>query len=297
MTALDIGPGRTATGFAPDSDFGGTRSGRTTAPLLRVLRSEITWVLRRPRTLIMIGLITLIPVLIGVGIALSDDVFGGGIVALLSGNGLLLPVASMGMLLTMALPVAASFTAADAFAGESAHGTLRALLLAPVSRGRLVLVKSVGVLAAITVTILVTTLVAAVTGLVLLGGSGFLTLSGTTLPFGAGLGRVALIAGYVVLQLAAFASLALALSACTEHPLLSLVGAMGALITFQIVGMIPALGFLSPYLLTTGWQEALMEALRDPMALDVMGESSVRALCYLLIGLSLTTLRVVTKDS
>ncbi|WP_422647237.1 ABC transporter permease [Actinoalloteichus caeruleus] len=297
MTALDTDPERTTTGFAPDPALGGASSGRTAAPLLRVLWSEITWVLRRPRTLVVIGLIALIPVLVGVGIALSGDGMSGGITALLSGNGLLLPVASMGMLLMMALPVAASFTAADAFAGESAHGTLRALLLAPISRPRLILVKSLGVLSAITATIVVTTLVAIVAGLLLLGGSGFLTVSGTTLPFGVGLGRVALIAGYVVLQLAAFASLALALSACTEHPLLSLVGAMGALITFQIVGLIPALDFLTPYLLTTGWQEALIEPLRDPMALDVMAESSARALCYLLIGLSLTTLRVVTKDS
>ena len=44
----------------------------TAAPLGRLLGAEVRWVLRRPRTLVMLGLFALIPVLIAIGVAVTD---------------------------------------------------------------------------------------------------------------------------------------------------------------------------------------------------------------------------------
>src|SRR4051794_12850379 len=121
-----------------------------TAPLGRLLGSELRWVLGRPRTLVVLGVLALIPVLIAVGVTLlagsGAGRRGGGLVGAIAGNGLVLPVASITLALALLLPMAVTTAAADAIAGEAASGTLRGLLLAPVGRLRLGLVKAFGVL-------------------------------------------------------------------------------------------------------------------------------------------------------
>ena len=49
-----------------------------------------------------------------------------------------------------------------------------------------------------------------------------LTMSGNVLPFGESLGRIALLAVLVTIQVWAVAAVALAISAATEHPLVVL---------------------------------------------------------------------------
>ena len=116
-----------------------TASERTAqnAPIGRLLGSEVRWVLRRPRTLVMLGLFALMPVTIAIGVVASNR-RSGGLVGNVLGNGLVLPVVALILAQALLLPLAVGMAAADALAGESAAGTLRGLLLAPVSRLRLV---------------------------------------------------------------------------------------------------------------------------------------------------------------
>lgn len=182
------------------------------APLTRLLRSELRWVLRRPRTQIALGLLALVPVLIGIGIMATDSPGGSGLLTQIAGNGLVLPVAALSISLTLLLPLVVTMAAADALAGESAHGTLRGLLLAPVSRTRLVMVKAIGVLAVAVAAVAAVALLGMVTGLVLIGPSGsthgMLTLSGTEVGPGSALLRVSLAAAWTVGQLAAVGAVA-----------------------------------------------------------------------------------------
>jgi ABC-2 type transport system permease protein len=275
-------------------------SGPVRAPLGRLLRSELRWVLRRPRTQIALGLLALVPVLMGIGIMATDTPGGSGLLTQVAGNGLVLPVAALSISLALLLPLAVTMAAADALAGESAHGTLRGLLLAPVSRSRLVLVKAVGVLAVAVAAVAAVTLLGIVTGLVLVGPSGaahgMLTLSGTEIGPGSALLRVALAAAWTVGQLAAVGAVALAVSSTTEHPLVVLAAVLGGLIVFGVLSAIPALDWLQPLLLTTGWF-AITDVLRDPLPLDGLASSTLRAACYLLIGLALTLARTATREA
>ena len=100
--------------------------------------------LRRPRTLVMLGLFALMPVTIAIGVVASNRT--GGLVGNVLGNGLVLPVVTLILAQALLLPLAVGMAAADALAGEAAAGTLRGLLLAPVSRLRLVGMKAFGVL-------------------------------------------------------------------------------------------------------------------------------------------------------
>ncbi|MCF7551176.1 ABC transporter permease [Pseudonocardia sp. WMMC193] len=270
---------------------------RTAAPLGRLLAAEVRWVFRRPRTLITLGLFALIPVLVAVGVVVADR-NGPGLIGAVAGNGLVLPIAALTLALALLLPLATAMAAADALAGEAAHGTLRGLLLAPVSRVRLVGVKAFGVLVVAAAAVLVIAVVGVLAGMVVVGSADgqMVTLSGTTLGFGAGVARVGLVAVWVVGQLAAVGAVALAVSSLTEHPLVVLASVLGGLIAFGVLSAIPALDWLQPWLLTSGWTAAT-DALRDPVALDAMGSSTVRALCYAAIGLGITVWRMQRRDA
>ncbi|WP_300010338.1 ABC transporter permease subunit [Pseudonocardia sp.] len=267
------------------------------APLGRLLGAELRWVLRRPRTLVMLGLFAAVPVLISIGVAVAAE-RGPGLIGAIGGNGLVLPVAAMTLSLALLLPLAVAMAAADAIAGEAAHGTLRGLLLSPVGRLRLVGMKAFGVLVVAALATSVIAVVGVVAGLVVVGGAQgqLVTLSGTAVGLGEALARVALVVAWVVGQLAAIGAVALAISSVTEHPLVVLASVLGGLIVFGVLAAIPALDWLQPWLLTSGWT-AGADALRDPVPLGGMIESSLRALCYVAVGAGLTTYRMLRRDA
>ncbi|UVS77067.1 ABC-type transport system involved in multi-copper enzyme maturation, permease component [Actinokineospora sp. UTMC 2448] len=271
---------------------------RTKAPIARLLRSELRMMLRRPRTLVGLGLLAAVPVIAGIAIRIAadgDGPVGEGLSTLVAGNGLMLPIFSLLAALTMLLPLVGATLAADALAGESTNGTLRSLLVAPVSRPRLLAIKAFGIA---TVTLLACLLMAAtgtITGIILLGGDGMLTVSATRLPFADGLGRVLLTALLVAIQIWGVAAVGLAVSAWTDHPLIVLSVALGLLIVSGVLSAIPALDWLDPVLITSGW-ESIGEVARDPLPWPTLTEGVLRAGCYILIGYSVALSRMLTRD-
>jgi len=284
----------TATEVASRPDLTHTSAAR--APLMRLLRSELRWVLRRPRTQIALGLLALVPILIGIGIVVADSPGGPPLFRQVAGNGLVLPIAALSISLALLLPLVVAMAAADALAGESAHGTLRGLLLAPISRARLVMVKTVGVLVVATAAVTVVVVLGIATGVVIVGGGDLLTLSGTEVSFASGLARVALAAVWTIGQLAAVGAVALAVSSFTDHPLVVLAATLGGAIVFGVLYAIPALSWLHPVLLTTGWV-AIADVLRDPLPLDGLASSTYRAACYVVLGLGITLYRTSTREA
>ena len=272
------------------------------APLGRLLASELRWILRRPRTIIAIVLLSLVPVLIGVGTVIAGNAGvgpggagPGALFTILIGNGFVLPVLSLTLLLAMLLPLLGAMSAADALAGESNHGTLRGLLVAPVSRARLLGVKAFGVAAVVFIATLSVAVVGLLTGVVLVGTDGLITMSGNTLSFGDALARIGISVLWVSFQVWAVAAIALAVSAFTEHPLVVMAATLAGALVFAILTVIPQLEWIQPYLITTGWV-SLTDVLRDPMPWDGLIDSTLKAACYLVIGLSVAYARLSTKD-
>jgi ABC-2 type transport system permease protein len=277
---------------------------RTKAPIGRLLRSEVRFMIRRPRTLVAFGVLVVGPILAGVAMAVATttapagpggDAVIEGVASLVTNNGLILPVFVLILCMAMFLPMLGAMWSADALAGEAQTGALRGLLLAPVSRVRLLAVKAFGVAVLTTLAVATVTVVGTVAGLLILGGDGLLTMSGTVLPFGESLGRIALMAALVTVQVWAVAAVALAISAATEHPLVVMAAALGGIIVFTILNNIPALDWLHPVLLTDGW-ESLADVLRDPMPTGSLTDGLLRAACYIVIGYSLALAKMSTKD-
>ncbi|WP_284747590.1 ABC transporter permease [Amycolatopsis sp. RTGN1] len=285
-------------------DAPAARTGHDTVPLTRLLAAELRWIFRRPRTLAVLGLLALIPVIIGIGLTLVDDTpagggpddGGGALLASAVNNAFVLPIAAIVMSLALLLPLASAMAGADAIAGETAHGTLRGWLIAPVGRGRLLAVKAFGVATVSVVSVLAMCVTGVVTGLIINGTDSLFTLSGTTLSPGGALARILLMAGWVVLQLWAVGAVALAISSWTEHPMLVVASVLAADIVFTILGFLTSLDWLHPFLLTQNWSVAPAEVLQDPMGGQMLGEGALRAACYIVIGLSLAYARLSTRD-
>ncbi|ATY14656.1 hypothetical protein CU254_32745 [Amycolatopsis sp. AA4] len=281
-----------------------SRTGHDTVPLLRLFAAELRWIFRRPRTLAVLGLLALVPIVVGIGLTLvgqnaGNEAPGDGGAALLASavnNALVLPIAAMVMTLTLLLPLASAMAGADAIAGEAAHGTLRGWLVAPVSRGRLLTVKAFGVATVSVVAVLAMCVTGVATGLIINGTDSLFTLSGTTLSLGEALLRILLVGGWIVLQLWAIGAVALAVSSWTEHPMLVVASVLAGNIVFTILGFLTSLNWLHPFLLTEGWTLVPVAVLQDPMELTKLGEGAIRAACYIVVGLSLAYGRLVTRD-
>lgn len=271
----------------------------TRAPLGRQLRSELRWIVRRPRTVIGLASLCLVPVLAGIGLWFATDgdgPAGPGLAAIIAGNGLVLPIFTLFLALPLLLPLVGAIWAADGLAGESQHGTLRGLMISPVGRLRLLGIKAFGVATMSLFAVTLIAFVGAITGVLLFGGEGMLTLSGSTLSLGSALGRIVLTILLVTVQVWGVAAIAMAISACTEHPLVVMAATMAGVIVFAVLGLFSALDWLHPYLITTAW-EGLADVMRDPLPTDELWRSTALAGCYVLIGLSLAAMRLATKDN
>ncbi|KZB87640.1 ABC transporter permease [Amycolatopsis regifaucium] len=277
------------------------RTGQDSVGLLRLYRAELRWIFRRPRTLAVLGLLALIPVIIGVALTLVDasETSGGQDGALLASavnNGFILPVAALTMTLALLLPLASAMAGADAIAGEAAHGTLRGWLVAPVGRGRLLAIKAFGVATVSTIAVLAMTFTGFVTGLIISGTDSMFTLTGSTLSVWDALGRILLVAAWVILQLWAVGAVALAISSFTEHPMLVVASVLAGTIVFTILGVLDAVSWLHPFLLNENWSQAPASVLMDPIDTAMLGEGALRAACYIAIGLSIAYARLTTRD-
>ncbi|MFD2794745.1 ABC transporter permease subunit [Promicromonospora vindobonensis] len=303
----DVGAGAAAGDGAARS---GALPARRRAPIGRLLRAEVRWIFRRPRTLAVLGLLVLLPVITGVAVDLTMDgaaapvdagpdgppgAGGPPIFVTMATSAFVLPLGSLMTLLMLMLPLTVAMAAGDALAGEQSHGALRGWLLAPVSRGRLLLVKTMGVLVVALVAAGLVVASGLVTGFVLAGTDGLVSMSGTELSVGAVLWRLAVAVAWATFYLMAVGAVALAISASTEHPMLVVVGVLGGLIVSVVLLQISALDWLHPYLLPSSLT-SLVDLIRDPVSFDGLVEGAFRAVCYLVIGLSVAYARITTRD-
>ncbi|MDQ4117004.1 MAG: ABC transporter permease, partial [Actinomycetota bacterium] len=239
----------------------------TGAPLPRLLRSELVLTVPRPRTAVTLAALLVIPLMAAFGLrALGGDSPALGVL-LVSTVAFTAP--------TLAVPVV--LVAADAFGAERSHRTLDLLRLAPVGDGRLVAVKSAGVLVTALLTALVTTLVALLAGLVLLG-PGTDTVGGT-------LARGLAIGFWLAGQLAGLGMLVLPLPMLVRRT--AGVVAVGLLLT--VLGLVPNLPHWIVAAVPNGnWEAATTALSATPVDWSAAATTTVRAAVYALAGAAAT---------
>ncbi|MEU4405770.1 ABC transporter permease [Streptosporangium sp. NPDC023963] len=271
---------------------------------LRLLGSEAGLIFRRPRNLAMLAVLAVIPVLIGIvlltfGGSVGDGPGGPGggsaIFEQVTGNGLFLTFAALSVLVQLLLPVTVAVVAGDSIAGEAGIGTLRYLLAAPAGRTRLLAVKYVGVILFCLAAVTVVALSALLTGLLLFPAGPITLLSGGTIPFLDGVLRIGVVVLYVTAGMAALAAVALALSTLTEVSVGAIASTVVVVIVAQVLGVIPQLSAIRPYLLTDWWN-GFDGVLRDPVATGDMGQGLLVFAAYVVVFGSIAWARFTGKD-
>lgn len=264
---------------------------------LRFFRSELRLVLRRRRNIALVAVLSCFPILIGVAVRLSPASNGDGppFLSDITNNGLFLVFASLTVLLPFFLPLAVSVASGEAIAGEANLGTLRSLLVVPVSRTRLLAVKYVATVVFALVCVATVALVAVIVGLVLFPHGDATLLSGTTVSYPQVLWRALLVMLYVTLMLAGVCGVGIFISTLTEVPIGAMAATAMVMIVSEIADNIPQIAVVHPYLLTHPWL-SFGDLLRSPISWHGLQTGVFTQLAYLAVLLPLAWARLQTKD-
>ncbi|GAB2922021.1 ABC transporter permease [Nonomuraea fastidiosa] len=271
--------------------------GRPVAAFWRLLASELGLTFRRPRNLVILGVLALVPVIVGITLRAVGGSGEGmdGIVQDVAGNSLMLTFLSFSFLVLLMMPVAVSVVAGDSIAGEAGAGTLRYLLAAPAGRTRLLAVKFLNAVVYSYAVTAVVALSALVTGLLLFPAGPVTLLSGTTVTMTEGLLRIVVCVGYVGAGMAALAAIALALSTFTEVSIGAIAGTIVLVIVSQVLRAIPDLNAVTPYLLPTRFTD-FDAVLRSPIDVAALRDGLLAFGAYILLFGSIAWARFSGKD-
>jgi len=262
---------------------------------------ELRKLLRRPRTWATIGVLNALPAIVAVLLAVTNLAprpgQGPAFLSAVLTNGALFPLAALGIVLPLFLPIAVAVVAGDSVAGEAQAGTLRYLIARPAGRTRLMVAKLVAVL----VFVLITVLTVAAVGY-LLGTTMFqaqpaagLSVSGTTLTVHQLIGRTVLAIGYVTVSMCGVAAFALFFSTFTDSPLGATLGALAVLVASTLLLTLDAAAPIAPYLPTRYWL-AFVDLFRDPILWrDVLRGVGLQGV-YVVVLLMAAWANFATKD-
>ena len=264
----------------------------------QLLGNELATQFRRWRTWAMLAALALIPILLGIAVRLvggSRPGRGPAFLDQITNNGFFVALAALTVAIPLFLPLTVSVAAGDRIAGEASHGTLRYLLIAPAGRVRLLAVKYLSAVAfcvAATVTVIV---VGTLVAWILFPVGPVTLLSGAQVSVGEGLLRLLAVSAYVSVSLFGLSAIGLFLSTLTTVP----IGAMAATailaVAAQIVGAIPQLEALHPWLFTDRWLD-FGDLLRSPIVWDSFAQNVLLQGGYILVFGAAAIARFRTKD-
>ena len=226
---------------------------------------EVVKQIRRPRTPVTLVVVALtvggICGLVAAYRGDSPERIGDWGSVLPNSTGIALALIAVNALTLLAYPVIASLYAGDSIAGESSSGSLRYLLLQPVSRWRIMSAKLgvSGALAAGTIggsAVIAVGVGAAVYGIhplsvVDLQHSTAFSVASTDLSAGDALLRYAAALGLILVSTASVFAFSLLLSTVTEYSFAAIAGGIGLVFTSRALDNIPGLNALSPWLPVT----------------------------------------------
>ena len=264
-----------------------------------LMLSELKVMFTRRRTWAMLFAIALIPILLAVAVRLSSEELAPGegppFLAQVTQNGLFTGFTAMLLAIPLFLPLTVAVVSGDTIAGEAGLGTLRYLLIAPVGRLRLLVVKYLSSLIFILAGTLTLMLAGAGIGAILFPIGPVTLLSGDTISMLEAFGRMGLVALYTTISMSGMAALGLFISTLTTVP----VGAMTATLVMSgvsnILGNIPQLEWMHAWLFTYYWLD-FADLMRVPIEWSSMLSNILLQIGWIAVFFSLAYGRFTTKD-
>lgn len=263
----------------------------------RLFTSEVRLVLTRRRNLAILAVLAAVPVVIAIAVRVTrnNPGDGGPIFGGITDNGIFVGFAALFAVVPVFLPLAMAVVAGDAVAGEANSGTLRYLLVVPVSRGRLLLTKYLATLVWSVVAAAVVAVAGVLAGLVLFPSGRVTLLSGTSTSYGRAVFLLAVAALYAAAMMASIGAIGLFVSTLTEVPIAAMAATLTLAIASAVLDAVPQLHAISPGLPTHYWL-AFADLLRDPAVTDRMTRGLLVTLAYVVIAGPLAWARFAGKD-
>jgi ABC-2 type transport system permease protein len=269
----------------------------------RLLGSELRLIFRRWRNLALLGVLVVLPVVLGIGlrVAMPHDGGGGGggpnatFFAELAGNGVFLAFIALTILLTLVLPLVIAVVAGDSIAGEANLGTLRYLLTVPAGRTRLLSVKYAAVVIFGLAACLLVSVVSLIMGVILFPVGPVTLLSGTTVSLAEGLLRLLYVTLYVAAGMAALAAIGVAISTLTEHPIGAIAAILVLAVASEVADQVPQFAVIHPYLPTHFWL-SFDSLLRLPIDSGDLLHGLLSFAVYIVIFCSIAWARFTSAD-
>jgi ABC-2 type transport system permease protein len=268
----------------------------------RLLGSELRLIFRRWRNLALLGVLVVLPVVLGIGLRVAMPHGGGGgggpnatFFVELAGNGVFLAFIALTILLTLVLPLVIAVVAGDSIAGEAGLGTLRYLLTVPAGRTRLLSVKYAAVVIFGLASCLLVSVVSLVMGVILFPVGPVTLLSGTTVSLAEGLLRLLYVTLYVAAGMAALAAIGVAISTLTEHPIGAIAAILVLAVASEVADNVAQFAVIHPYLPTHFWL-SFDSLLRVPIDGGDLLHGLLSFAVYIVIFCSLAWARFTSAD-
>jgi ABC-2 type transport system permease protein len=218
----------------------------------RVYRWEITKLFAQKRTDLGLGGAALVPVIFVVALEIQP---GGPQDAPLGryirDSGIVTPFIVLLFMSIWGLPLITALVAGDIVASEHHNGTLKTILTRSRERGEVYAAKLLAAASYTTAAVFTMGLVGVLAGSIAWGFNSFTSLSGTRVSAGTGFALLLASLGVYLLPLLAITTFGLFLSTVTRNSAASVVGALMWALLMQLVGVLPGIAAIQPYLLGT----------------------------------------------
>jgi ABC-2 type transport system permease protein len=223
-----------------------------------VYRWELRKLRAQKRTYLGLGAAALVPIIFVIALATQsgqpDDVAFG---RYLHDTGLAVPLVLLLFGSVWMFPLITALVAGDIVAAEDRNDTLKTLLTRSVERQQIFAAKVLATFTYAVLAIAITGAVALGAGILASGFNSIVSLSGTRVSAGEGLGLVGLSLLFYLVPILAIASIGLLFSTVFRNSAAAIVGTLMFSLLVQLVGILPGLGSIHPYLLSTqfnAWQ-------------------------------------------
>jgi ABC-2 type transport system permease protein len=152
------------------------------------------------------------------------------------------------------LPLIASLVAGDIVAAEDGNGTLKTILTRSVDRGQVFAAKALAAMTYAAIAVFLSAAVATIAGVASWGFKHVITFSGSVVSAPEGLLLVFAANACYLIPLLSVVAIGVLLSTTTRNSAAAVVGTVGFTILLFIVGQIPGLEGIKPYLLTEQYE-------------------------------------------
>jgi ABC-2 type transport system permease protein len=226
-----------------------------------VYRWELTKLRYQKRTYLGLGAAAIVPILFVLATHFrrggpNDVPFG----AYIHSSGLAIPLVILLFGAIWMFPLITALVAGDIVASEDHNGTLKTILTRSVERSQIFTGKALAAGTYAVAAILISGTVAVVAGSIESGFNPLVSLSGTVVSAPKALELVYVSLLVYLIPIAAIVCIGLLLSTVTHNSAAAVVGTLMVSLLIQLIGILPGLGGLQPYLLSTqfnAWQGLL----------------------------------------